>query len=94
MFITPGTRGGNHNITEGQWTLPDGRNYTIEVRNLALGAPYIIQSMAIGGNKFLDGTLLASLPYDQGHTSSNSLGMNIGSVAIAIPPSIYLGGYH
>jgi hypothetical protein len=50
--------------------------------------------MAIGGNKFLDGTLLASLPYDQGHTSSNSLGMNIGSVAIAIPPSIYLGGYH
>ncbi|KAE9374733.1 hypothetical protein N431DRAFT_556971 [Stipitochalara longipes BDJ] len=79
-------------ISEGQWTLPDGRNYTIEVGNLALGAPYINQSMTNGGTIF-DGTLLSSLPTIEGHIPSNSFGMHIGSVGMSIPPSIYFGGY-
>ena len=80
-------------ISDGQWILPDGRDYTIEVGNLALGAPYINQSMTKGNGTEFNGTLLSSLPELQGLTPSNSFGMHIGSVAVSIDPSIYLGGY-
>lgn len=80
-------------IIQGQWTLPDERTYIIEVGNLALGAPYINQSMSMWNTTLVDVTYLAGLPHTQGHTPSNSFGMHIGSVAMSIPPSIYLGGY-
>ena len=79
-------------ITDSQWTLPNGDNFTIEIGNLALGAPNMNQSWVHYGKVF-NSSSVSSLAYLQGQTPSNSFGMNIDSVAMSIPPSIYLGGY-
>ena len=79
-------------ITEGSWTLPDGSMYPIEVGNLALGAPEVNQSWNDGTGRF-NSSLVPSSLYLQGQTPSNSFGMHIGSTAMSIPPSLYLGGY-
>jgi hypothetical protein len=80
-------------ISDGQWTLPDGRGYTIEVGNLALGGPYINRSLTKSNSTLFDGSTLSSVPASEGVTPSNSFGMHIGSVGMGISPSIYLGGY-
>ncbi len=79
-------------ITEGYSTLPNGRNYTIPVGNLALGAPNINQSWNHAGELF-NSSLVPSSLYLQGEIASNSFGMHIGSTAMSIPPSIYIRGY-
>jgi hypothetical protein len=79
-------------ITEGYSALPNGTNYTIEVGNLALGAPNINQSWIHNGELF-NSSLVPSSLYLQGQTPSNSFGMHIDSVAMSVPPSIYIGGY-
>ncbi|KAI9740130.1 MAG: hypothetical protein M1818_004881 [Claussenomyces sp. TS43310] len=80
-------------ISEGYSTLPDGSEYSLEVGNLALGAPDVNQSWARSGDSRWNGTLLTSYLYETGQTPSNSYGLHIGSAAIGIPGSLYVGGY-
>lgn len=75
-------------ISEGYETLPDGTKYAIEVGNLALGAPNLNQTW--GG---INGSLVTSYLYTTGQVPSNSYGLHIGSTALGIPPSLYIGGY-
>jgi hypothetical protein len=75
-------------ITQGHETLPDGTQYEIEVGNLALGAPNVNQTW--GG---VDGSMVTSYPFINDQIPSNSFGIHIGSTAVGIPPSLYIGGY-
>lgn len=79
-------------ISEGSWTLPGGTKYSIEVGNLALGAPEVNQSWTNGSQRFNSSLVPASL-YLEGQVPSNSFGLHIGSTAMSIPPSLYIGGY-
>lgn len=79
-------------ISEGYETLPDGTKYTIEVGNLALGAQEVNQSWNDGNGRF-NSSLVPSYLYLTDQAPSNSFGMHIGSTALEIPPSLYIGGY-
>lgn len=79
-------------ISEGYETLPDGTQYTIEVGNLALGAPEVNQSWSDGNGRF-NSSLVPSYLYLTDQVPSNSFGMHIGSTALEVPPSLYIGGY-
>lgn len=75
-------------ISQGSELLPDGTKYEIEVGNLALGAPSINQTWGDVNGSLVPGHLFLT-----GQIPSNSFGMHIGSTALKIPPSLYLGGY-
>ncbi|TVY78110.1 hypothetical protein LSUE1_G006095 [Lachnellula suecica] len=75
-------------ISEGYEILPNGTDYPIEVGNLALGAPNLNQTWGD-----VNGTLVSSYLYTTDQVSSNSFGMHIGSTALGISPSLYIGGY-
>jgi hypothetical protein len=78
-------------ISQNYETLPDGTKFALEIGNLALGGPNTstadmkVTILGDTGNR-LNTAFHDSLP-------SSSFGMHIGSPAMAIPPSLYLGGY-
>lgn len=78
-------------ISQNYETLPDGTKFALEIGNLALGAPNIttadMKATILGDT----GSILNTQFQD--FIPSNSFGMHIGSPAMAIPPSLYLGGY-
>lgn len=80
-------------IAEGYQTYPNGRNYPLQVGMLSLGAPLINQSFTIQYGPPINGTMVPSNLFEQGIVPSYSYGMHIGSVSLAIPGSLYLGGY-
>jgi len=81
-------------LFEAYFFLPDGSIYPMEVGNLALGAPDFNQTWAQGdGLPNINGTFLPSGLYATGEAESNSWGLHIGSVALGIPGSLYIGGY-
>ncbi|KAL3418549.1 aspartic-type endopeptidase [Phlyctema vagabunda] len=66
----------------------------MEIGNLALGARDVNQTFSRGaGIPNANGTLLPSTLFSQGVVPSNSYGLHIGSVALSIPSSLYIGGY-
>lgn len=80
-------------ISEGYEMLPDGTKYAIEVGNMALGAPQVNQSWNDGDGGLFNSSLVPSYLYLTTQVPSNSFGMHIGSTALSIPPSLYIGGY-
>jgi hypothetical protein len=79
-------------VSKGSEMLPDGTKYVMEVGNLALGAPEVNQSWNDGNGRF-NSSLVPSYLYLTEQVPSNSFGMHIGSTALGIPPSLYIGGY-
>jgi hypothetical protein len=79
-------------ISDGYETLTDGTKYAIEVGNLALGAPEVNQFWYDGSRRF-NSSLVPSYLYLTDQVPSNSFGMHIGSTALEIPPSLYIGGH-
>ncbi|KAJ5291931.1 hypothetical protein N7478_001182 [Penicillium angulare] len=75
-------------------TYPNGVHYPLEVGTLSLGSPDINQTF--GASIKINTTFVNSYLYDQGGVHSipsYSYGMHIGSAALGIPGSLYLGGY-
>ncbi|KAL8992900.1 MAG: hypothetical protein Q9169_006754 [Polycauliona sp. 2 TL-2023] len=74
---------------------PDGSpGWPPQVGNLALGAPDLVHVFANSdGTPKANASLLPAAIYQAGDISSNSFGLHIGSVAMGIPLSLWLGGY-
>lgn len=79
--------------TAGFNEFPGGLKYGLQIGNLALGGTDINQSWPNGGKPRANGTLVPSFLFGAGITPSNSYGLHVGSVAMGIPPSLYIGGY-
>jgi len=79
-------------VTRGFRTLPNGTQYSAAVGNLALGAEVSNQSWVVG-NTLVNGSLLTNYLFDHGVVPSSSYGLHIGSAALRIPGSLYVGGY-
>ncbi|KAI4226304.1 MAG: hypothetical protein LQ349_006901 [Xanthoria aureola] len=72
--------------------LPDGSaDYRPQLGNLALGAPDV--KHVFGGSPEVNASLIPAAIYQSGEISTNSFGLHIGSVAMGIPLSLWLGGY-
>ncbi|KAL8758810.1 MAG: hypothetical protein Q9199_001221 [Rusavskia elegans] len=82
-------------LGRGSMILPDGSaGYPPHVGNLALGAPNIKHSFARDdGQPNVNASLIPSALKISGDISTNSFGLHIGSVAMGIPLSLWLGGY-
>jgi hypothetical protein len=80
-------------ITNGYSTLPDGTKYGPTIGALALGGPNFNETWSNYPPYGWNGTLLTSSLFAQGHASSNSYGMHIGSTVMGIPGSLNIGGY-
>ena len=81
-------------ILAGYYTLPNGTTYLPEVGTLALGGENINQSYPqVNGVNNFNASLLSGYLYAAGQISSNSYGLHIGSAALDIPGSAYVGGY-
>ena len=78
-------------VNEIYTTLPDGTSYPVQVGNLALGSA-INQSFTTGFGPSINASLIPGWFYDQGVTG-NTYGLHIGSAAMGIPLSLWLGGY-
>ncbi|KAI4261749.1 MAG: hypothetical protein L6R42_003055 [Xanthoria sp. 1 TBL-2021] len=72
--------------------LPDGSaGYPPQLGNLALGAPDL--KHVFDGTPPVNASLIPAAIYQSGDISTNSFGLHIGSVAMGIPLSLWLGGY-
>ncbi|KAI4229375.1 MAG: hypothetical protein L6R36_000916 [Xanthoria steineri] len=72
--------------------LPDGSaDYRPQLGNLALGAPDV--KHVFDGSPEVNASLIPAAIYQSGEISTNSFGLHIGSVAMGIPLSLWLGGY-
>ncbi|KAL8645378.1 MAG: hypothetical protein Q9226_007335, partial [Calogaya cf. arnoldii] len=75
--------------------LPDGSpGFPPQLGNLALGAPdstHVFQNP--DGTIRANASLIPAAIYQSGEISTNSFGLHIGSVAMNIPLSLWLGGY-
>ena len=78
-------------VNEIYTTLPDGTSYPVQVGNLALGSS-VNQSFTTGSGPSINASLIPGWFYEQGVTG-NSYGLHIGSAAMGIPLSLWLGGY-
>ena len=72
-------------------TLPDGTSYPVQVGNLALGSA-VNQTFTTGSGPSINASLIPGWFYEQGVTG-NTCGLHIGSAAMGIPLSLWLGGY-
>jgi hypothetical protein len=81
-------------ILYGYYTLPNGTNYLPEVGTLALGAEGINQSYpSVGPITNFNASLISGYLYETDQIASNSYGLHIGSSALGIPGSAFVGGY-
>ncbi|RDW73415.1 hypothetical protein BP6252_07322 [Coleophoma cylindrospora] len=80
-------------LTAGFNVLPNGVKYPLEIGNLAFGARDVNQTWQRAGQPDINGTMLPSGLFAAGLVPSNSYGLHIGSVALSIPASLYIGGY-
>jgi hypothetical protein len=80
-------------IDQGYQTYPGGQNYPLTVGILSLSAPDLNQSFSELSGPSINATFIPSYAYTSGMTSSFSYGMHIGSAALGISGSLYLGGY-
>ncbi|GES65137.1 aspartic protease [Aspergillus terreus] len=79
-------------ISQGYQIYPEGNEYPLQVGVLSLGSPEINQTFTTSGVP-INGTFVTSHLYETGTIPSYSYGMHIGSAALNIPGSLYLGGY-
>ncbi|KAL8980322.1 MAG: hypothetical protein Q9205_004560 [Flavoplaca limonia] len=76
-------------LGRGSMTLPDGSaGYPPQLGNLALGAPNIKQNFDNISTNLIPSALNLS-----NQISSNTFGLHVGSAAMGIPLSLWLGGY-
>lgn len=68
-------------------TYPDGSQYPPQLGFLALG-PRVNQSF-----NSINASLIPGAVMEQGRINSNSYGMHVGSAALKLPLSLWLGGY-
>jgi hypothetical protein len=81
-------------ILYGYYTLPNGTKYLPEVGTLALGAEGINQSYpSVGSITNFNASLISGYLYETDQIASNSYGLHIGSAALGIPGSAFVGGY-
>lgn len=80
-------------IEQAYQTYPGGQNYPLQVGILSLGASDINQTFSETHGPSVNGTFVTSWAYTSGRTESYSWGMHIGSAALDIPGSLYLGGF-
>lgn len=81
-------------VSAGWQTYPGGHAYPLQVGTLSLGAPEINQTF--GNNIKINTTFINSYLFEQGGSHgipSYSYGLHIGSAALRIPGSLFLGGY-
>ena len=78
-------------VNEIYTTLPDGTSYPVQAGNLALGSA-VNQSFTTGFGPSINASLIPGWFYDQGVTG-NTYGLHVGSAAMGIPLSLWLGGY-
>lgn len=78
-------------VSAGWQTYPGGHAYPLQVGTLSLGAPEINQTF--GNDIKINTTFISSYLFEQGGIPSYSYGLHIGSAALQIPGSLFLGGY-
>lgn len=81
-------------VSAGWQTYPGGHRYPLQVGTLSLGAPEMNQTF--GNDIKINATFITSYLYNQGGAQSipsYSYGLHIGSAALGIPGSLFLGGY-
>ncbi|KAL8793459.1 MAG: hypothetical protein Q9195_003942 [Heterodermia aff. obscurata] len=78
-------------VNEIYTTLPDGTSYPVQAGNLALGSA-VNQSFTTSSGPSINASLIPGWFYEQGVTG-NTYGLHIGSAAMGIPLSLWLGGY-
>lgn len=74
-------------------TYPDGTAYPLQVGQLALGASVANQSFSISSGRSVNASLAPNYLQQHGYIPSSSYGMHIGSAALNLPLSLWLGGY-
>lgn len=81
-------------ILDGYYTLPNGTNYPLVVGTLALGAENINQTYPhVGTVTNFNASEISGYLYETQQIPSNSYGLHIGSAALGIPGSAFVGGY-
>ena len=68
-------------------TYPDGNHYPLQLGFLSLG-PRVNQTF-----EPINASLIPGAVMEQGRINSNSYGMHVGSAALKLPLSLWLGGY-
>lgn len=74
-------------------TYPDGTAYPLQLGQLALGASVANQSFTIPGSPEINASLLPNWLQAHKYIPTSSYGMHIGSAALNLPLSLWLGGY-
>ena len=74
-------------------TYPDGATYPLQVGQLALGASIANQSFSMANGPSINASLTPNYLQRHGYIPTSSYGMHIGSAALNLPLSLWLGGY-
>ena len=74
-------------------TYPDGTAYPLQVGQLALGASVANQSFTVAGGPAINASLAPNYLQQHNLIPTSSYGMHIGSAALNLPLSLWLGGY-
>ena len=81
-------------ITNVSMVYPDGTQYPCQLGQLALGASVANQTFAVGhGEPTVNASLIPSYLQVHEKIPSASYGLHIGSAALSLPMSLWLGGY-
>lgn len=80
-------------IESGNTTYPDGSTYSLQVGQLALGASTENQSFTSVNGPSINASLVPNYLQRHGFIPTSSYGMHIGSAALNLPLSLWLGGY-
>jgi hypothetical protein len=81
-------------VSKATMTYPDGSKYPLQVGQLSLGAPSVNQSFSQpNGAAAVNASLLPGYLWAQKAIPSSSYGLHIGSAALHLPLSLWLGGY-
>ena len=73
---------------------PDGSEYPLQVGYLSLASPTVNQSFSTSESEpSINASLLTGYYYSHNFISSSSYGLHIGSAALGLPLSLWLGGY-
>ena len=75
-------------VTKLQTIYPDGSQYPVQVGQLSLGAPQDNQTF-----DSVNASLIPNYLQDKNFIPSSSYGLHIGSAALNLPLSLWLGGY-
>ena len=74
-------------------TYPDGSKYPLQAGQLALGASTTNQSFSVPDGPSINASLAPNYLAKHGDLPSASYGLHIGSAALKLPLSLWLGGY-